>query len=218
MFENNEIISNQINKKTLTKEEKFKILRSKRIELQIKEYLINRLSALHIEVLDDYERSIFELMPVEKLEGWCWETTESAIVFLNDNDYIEKGNLKFDEGTFKYYHFWICFCFNKTEYVFDPCLNFLCKKYDYSKIFETEVKGHVTAKAVREELIRQVTTKIVREQDTASKLAEEFIKSLLGDEYYQEKKREVIVHASEDVNAPLYRNSAGYKAELQTEK
>ena len=43
-------------------------------------------------------------------------------------------------------------------YVLDPCLSFLCKKSDYSKIFEIGVKGKVIAKAVKEELISQVTT------------------------------------------------------------
>ena len=82
MFGINEIIIKSINKKPLTEEEKFKLLRSKRINPKIVEYLIKRLSKLHIEVLGNYEGSIFELMPVGKLEGWCWQTTESAIVFL----------------------------------------------------------------------------------------------------------------------------------------
>lgn len=58
------------------------------------------------------------------LEGWCWQTTESAIIFLNDDDYIERGTLKFDTETPGYYHSWICFKFDDIEYVFDPCLNF----------------------------------------------------------------------------------------------
>lgn len=221
MFGINEIINKVINKKPLTEEQKFKLLRSKRINPKIVKYLLGRLSELHIEVLGDYEGSIFELMPVGKLEGWCWQTTESAIVFFNDDDYIERGNLKFDERAPKYYHSWICFSFNGTEYVLDPCLSFLCKKDDYSKIFEIEVKGKVTAKAVKEELIRQVTTP--KEEDTSEshKSFETFWKSFLGDAYesYQEEKRkEVVVHGPEDVNTPLYRNGAGYKTELQDGK
>lgn len=50
-------------------------------------------------------------------------------------------------------------------YVLDPCLSFLCKKSDYSKIFEIDVKGKVSAKAVREKLIRQVTAP--KEEDNA---------------------------------------------------
>ena len=115
MFGINEILDKVISKKELTEEEKFKILRSKRIDTKVVEYLMNKLSNLHIEVLGEYEGSLFELMPVGKLEGWCWQTTESAIVFLNDDDYIERGNLRFDEKTPEYYHSWICFKFNDTE-------------------------------------------------------------------------------------------------------
>ena len=221
MFGINEILNKGIKKQPLTKEEKFKILRSKKINPQILEYLINRLSKLHIEVLGKYEGSIFNLMHDGKLEGWCWQTTESAIVFFNDDDYIERGNLKFDERRPKYYHSWICFNFDKTEYVLDPCLDFLCKKEDYFKIFEIEVKGKVTAKAVREELIRQVTTFKEDDNSEFSQKFKMFFKSFLGDEYesYKEKKRgEVIIEGKEDVNTPFYRNGAGYKTELQNGK
>ena len=34
----------------------------------------------------------------------------------------------------------------------------------------------------------------------------------------EEKKDEVIIHAPEDVNTPLYRNGAGYKAEIENGK
>ena len=127
MFGINEIINKVFLNKPLSKEEKFKTLRSKIVDSKVVEYLIEKLSNLHIEVLGDYEGNLFELMPIGKLEGWCWQTTESAIVFLNDDDYIERGYLKFDERTPNYYHSWICFKYNGVEYVLDPCLNFLCK-------------------------------------------------------------------------------------------
>ena len=149
MFGINEIMNKVFLDKPLSEEEKFKILRSKIVDLKVVEYLIEKLSNLHIEVLGDYEGNLFELMPIGKLEGWCWQTTESAIVFLNDDDYIERGYLKFDERTPNYYHSWICFKYNGVEYVLDPCLNFLCKKNDYSKIFEINVQGKVSAKEVR---------------------------------------------------------------------
>ena len=46
----------------------------------------------------------------------------------------------------------MCFKYDDVEYVLDPCLNLLCKKDDYSKIFEVDVKGRVSAKDVKEEL------------------------------------------------------------------
>ena len=220
MFGINEILDKVISKKELTEEEKFKILRSKRLDTKVVEYLMSKLNNLHIEVLGKYEGSLFELMPVGKLEGWCWQTTESAIIFLNDDDYIERGNLKFDERTPEYYHSWICFKFDGTEYVLDPCLSFLCKKSDYSKIFEIDVKGKVSAKAVKEELIKQITT--LKENNSEShKAFQSFMKSFMGDSYdsyVESKKEEVTVCGPEDVNTPLYRNGAGYRTEIENGK
>lgn len=217
----NDILKKVVFREPLTEEDRFKILRSKRIEPKVVEYLMEKLNNLYIEVLGDYEGSLFELMHAWKLEGWCWQTTESAIVFLNDDDYIERGNLKFDERTKEYYHSWICFNFDNEEYVLDPCLNLLCKKDDYSKIFEVDVKGRVSAKDVKEELIRQITTPKKEDNSRAHKSFERFLKRQLGDSYekYNEKKQnEVIVHGPENVNTPLYRNGAGYKTEIENEK
>ena len=221
MFGINEIINKVFLNKPLSKEEKFKILRSKIVDSKVVEYLIEKLSNLHIEVLGDYEGNLFELMPIGKLEGWCWQTTESAIVFLNDDDYIERGYLKFDERTPNYYHSWICFKYNGVEYVLDPCLNFLCKKNDFSKIFEINVQGKVSAKEVREELIKQVTEPKEEDNFESHKSFENFMKIFMGDSYndYKEKKKnEVTVHGPEDVNTPLYRNGAGYKTEISNGK
>ena len=79
MFGINEILDKLITKKELTEEEKFKVLRSKRINPKVIKYLMDKLNNLHIEVLGEYEGSLFELMSTGKLEGWCWQTTESAI-------------------------------------------------------------------------------------------------------------------------------------------
>lgn len=221
MFGIKEILNKDISKKELTEEEKIKILRSKIIDTKVVEYLMNKLNNLRIEVLGQYEGSLFELMPAGKLEGWCWETTESAIVFFNDDDYIERGNLKFDKRTPEYYHSWICFKFDGTEYVLDPCLGFLCKKIDYSKIFEIDVKGKVSAKAVREELIRQITEPKVEDKFRSSQAFQSFMKSFMGesyDSYVESKKEEVTVCGPEDVNTPLYRNGAGYKTKIENGK
>ena len=197
------------------------MLRDKIVDKEVVEYLVKKLRDLHIEVLGDYEGGLFELMPAGKLDGWCWQTTESAIVFLNDDDYIERGYLKFDERTPNYYHSWICFKYNNIEYVLDPCLNFLCKKEFYSRIFEINVQGKVSAKAVKEELIRQVITPKEEDNSEAYKAFQNFVKSFMGDSYndYKEKKKnEVTVYAPEDVNTPLYRNGAGYKTVIEDNK
>ena len=103
----------------------------------------------------------------------------------------------------------------------DPCLNFLCKKNDFSKIFEINVQGKVSAKEVREELIKQVTEPKEEDNSESHKSFENFMKIFMGDSYndYKEKKKnEVTVHGPEDVNTPLYRNGAGYKTEISNGK
>lgn len=221
MFGINEILGKVFSQKPLTEEEKFRILHSKRTDLKVVEYLMQKLNNLHIEVLGDYEGSLFQLMPVGKLMGWCWQTTESAIVFLNDDDYIERGNLHFDERTPEYYHSWICFNYNGIEYVLDPCLSFLCKKDDYFKIFEPDVKGKVSAKAVKEELIRQIMAPKEEDNSEEHKSFERVMRGFFGasyDKIKEEKKNEVTVYGPEDVNTPLYRNGAGYRTELEDGK
>lgn len=84
-------------------------------------------------------------------------------------------------------------------------------------MFEVDVKGRVSAKDVKEELIRQITTPKKEDNSRAHKSFERFLKRQLGDSYekYNEKKQnEVIVHGPENVNTPLYRNGAGYNAEF----
>ena len=127
----------------------------------------------------------------------------------------------FDAKTPEYYHSWICFKFDDTEYVLDPCLSFLCKKSDYSKIFEIDVKGKVSAKEVREELIRQITAMNAMDNRKTPEELKRFMKIIMGksyDTYMESKKTEVRVYDSEDVNTPLYRNGFGYKIEMENAK
>lgn len=220
MFGINEILNKILFQEPLFKEDRFKILHTKVIDKKIIIYLANLLKNLHIEVLGEYKGTVLELMPYGRLEGWCWQTTESAIVFFNDDDYIERGNLLFDDDSKKYYHSWICFKYKGTEYVLDPCLNFVCKKKDYDKIFVPEVQGRVTAKAVKETLIEQIEQKKnepVEEDPSFNKIWE----MIMGDyykEYEERTKDEVVLQGSDDINDPLYRNDVGYKMEMEDKK
>ena len=222
MFGINELLSKAFSKQELSVNERFDILNSKKIDPEVVEYLMKKFENLNIEVLGDYKGSLFDLMPLGNLLGWCWQTTESAIVFLNDDDYIERGDLYFDKETPKYFHSWICFNYNNVEYVLDPCLDFLCKKDDYVKIFEVNVKGSVSAKDVRDELIRQISKPKIESNKTKERASfEKFFRSMIGEKYEQyrnNQKNEVIVHGPEDINTPLYRNGAGYRAELKNGK
>lgn len=97
----------------------------------------------------------------------------------------------------------------------------MCKKSDYSKIFEIDVKGKASAKEVKEELIRQITAPKEENNPETYQVFQSFMKSVFGESYvnYMEsKKDEVIVYGPEDVNTPLYRNGAGYITEIENEK
>ena len=216
MFGINEILKKAMNHESLTEEEKFKLLNSKKINPQVIRYISHRLNKLYIEILGDDQGSLLELMRAGKLLGWCWQTTESAIVFFEDSDFIERGYLRIDERTPRYYHSWISFTFKGNEYVFDPCFDLLCQKEDYFQIFEVEVKGKVSAKEVKEELIRQLTSPKEEIESEFLKKLQIFLNETLGE--CERKKNEVVVHAPEDVNTPLYRNGAGYKAEIENKQ
>ena len=87
----------------LDRQKRFDILRDNMASDEVFKYLENKFQALTIEVCGDYTGLILDLMKQKVLEGWCWQTTESAIVFLLDDDYIERGNLVFDKYT-NYWH------------------------------------------------------------------------------------------------------------------
>ena len=111
----------------LSQFERFNIIRSFRIPKKPFHYLIEKLKNLTIEIGERPEDSIMDLMYLGLLEGWCWQTTESAIVFLKDDDFIERGNLKLEPHK-DYWHSWISFNFDGENYVFDPCLRILIEK------------------------------------------------------------------------------------------
>ena len=73
----------------LSQDERFKILEENKADIEVYKYLKEKLKNLTIEVCGDYEGLVLDLMSCRALEGWCWQTTESSIVFLNNDDYIE---------------------------------------------------------------------------------------------------------------------------------
>lgn len=208
----------------MTEDERFKILKDNRASIEVYKYLKERLENLTIKVVKN-EGSVLELMKKHVLIGWCWQTTESTIVFLNDNDYIERGNLLFedDELLIKiYYHSWINFQYRDMEYTFDPCLNILCAKKLYQEVFETEVRGMVSAKEVRDELINAILNPKPKKKYNSSSVkfankADNFMKKLFGEDL-ENKKSEITIIGNDDVYSPMYRNSTGYKAEIEDGK
>lgn len=198
----------------LSEDERFKILEKNRADIEVYKYLKEKLENLKIEVCGDYEGKVLDLMKNRGLEGWCWQTTESSIVFLNNNDYIERGNLVFDQYK-KYWHSWINFYYEGIEYTFDPCLDFLCDKKLYQETFETEVKGIVSADVVRDELINRILNPKPQRTNYSSnnQMVNDFMKKYFGDAL-ERNKDEIHISGNNDVTSPMYRNNTGYKAEI----
>ena len=199
----------------LTEEQRFQKIYSKNVSGEVLEYLKSKFDNLKIEILGKYGGNLIDLMNRGLLEGWCWQTTETAALFMEDDTYIERGNLKFEKYK-TYYHSWIVFKYDNEEYVFDPCLKILCKKKYYDKIFEIELKGKVTAKEVKEYFINYITNPPKRE--LYSEAAQNFMKRFFSKDALDRKKDEIVIHDEENPNAPMYRNGVGYKTTLEDGK
>lgn len=197
----------------LTEMERFAKVRMHKAPEEVFEYLKSLFDNLHIEIVGRYEGNLIDLMNRGVLEGWCWQTTETASLFMDDNSYIERGNLKFNLYNL-YYHSWINFKYKGIEYVFDPCLQMLCRKTYYDKIFEVQVKGKVTAKQVKEFFIDYISNPPKKEtNEEVSKI----MKMIFG-ESSERTKGEIVINDEENPNAPMYRNGVGYKATLEDGK
>lgn len=198
-----------INVNSLNQNEKFKLIHQLHIDKSILKYLKSKLQNLSIEV-SDHKGNVIELMHKGLLEGWCWQTTESSIVFFDDEACIKRGYLKFSTHK-KYWHSWICLKFNNIIWVFDPCLQIILEKNIYYHIFEIiEVAGIVTAKSVREDLIYRINH---REKKNYNK-SESSISKFLEKYTSEKQKNETYISGNDDVKSPMYRNSTGYTATI----
>ena len=194
--------------RNLNEYERFKLICQLDIDKSVFTYVKTRLKNLSIEIGGDYEGNVIELMNKGLLEGWCWQTTESAIVFLKDDDFIERGNLKLEPHK-DYWHSWISFNFDGENYVFDPCLRILIEKNLFFHLFEVTVYGTATAKEVRDDLIYRINHPKSKSYDEKSN---EFLKKFFETFSSERQKTETYVSGGEDVNSPMYRNNTGYNA------
>lgn len=197
----------------LTEMERFAKVRMHKAPTEVYEYLKGLFDNLQIEIVGKYEGNLIDLMNEGLLEGWCWQTTETASLFMEDTSYIERGNLKFDMYKL-YYHSWINFKYKGKNYVFDPCLQILCEKSYYDRIFEIQVKGKVTAKEVKEYFLNYISNPPKKETNQE---VSEIMKMIFG-EPSERTKGEIVIDDEENPNAPMYRNGVGYKTELENGK
>lgn len=192
--------------RVLATHEKFSMIDSVNINTQaILKYLKNRLQNLFIEIGGDYEGTIFELMDDGFLEGWCWQTTESAVVFFKDNDYIERGYLTINT-TGEYLHSWICFNFENKEYVFDPSLQILTERSIYHYVFEVSLKSTISARKVRQDLISEIEEYKMKH---FSQESERFLKKFFSQSLLSPQKSSYIL-GDDNIYSSMYRNSTGY--------
>ena len=197
----------------MEEKERFSILESEKIDKNIYFYLKNHFEQLNIEILGRYVGNLFDLMEKGKLEGWCWQTTESAALFMQDDVIVYRGDLYFDDYK-TYYHSFIEFEYEGKKYVFDPCLCMINTSNLYFNTFNVDIKGQVTAKEIKEYFINYIKNPPKKEYYFSSDIVtatDRFMRKFFGDDYLEEKKKEVVIHDKEDPYAPMYRNGSGYK-------
>ena len=197
----------------LTEIERFTEIRMHKVPQEVYDYIKSFFDNLHIEIVGKYEGNLMDLMEIGVLEGWCWQTTETASLFLPDESYIERGDLKFASNKL-YYHSWINFTYKGKQYIFDPCLQILCERKYYHQIFEITIKGQVTAKKVKEYFISYISNPPKKERNEEF---ENVFRTLFG-EPSERTKGEIVIHDEENPSAPMYRNGVGYKTILDNGK
>lgn len=185
-------------------------------ELEVVNYLKNRFKHLYINICGETQGNVFDLKGCGKLLGWCWESTQTCSLFLKDDDYIERGDLFIEDDTSlkntkkPYYHSWICFKFNGKEYVFDPCLDYLCEKETYYKHFTPNVQGKTTAGEVKKYVVEKIKNKPERKKS--------FLDDFISEDLKQKLNKQTTIDGTEDVNAPIYRGTVGYTAKINRDK
>ena len=190
---------------------RFKLIQQLGINMVVVNYVKTRLQNLTIEIGDSYKGRMFELMNQGILVGWSWQTTLAAIVFFDDEDYIERGNLKISINKW-YSHSWICFKFDDNVWIFDPCLRIFLKKDIYYYIFEiNNIHGSVTAKSVKEILIDRINNKGYNESGINNYTS---LKSNMSENF----KNETYIAGDNDANSPMYRSNTGYTATIDNGK
>ncbi len=194
--------------------------------MEVKEKIINilneRFEPLRIEVWEQNKKDVFTLVEDGSLEGWCWESTQICALFMQDDDYIERGYIKLNEldSTPSYFHSWICFKVDGKEYVFDPALSKIASKENYYKHSSPIVMGRVSAKQVKEHFLKKMKEpkNIKRQLSKFGQFLREKIGAEAFDREIERQNRETLLVGNENINGPIYRGYVGYIAETKKDK
>ena len=182
----------------LTEDERINYLRSLHVDNRVRDYLNNLLDNLNIDIMSLCKGKILTLMSQEKLIGWCWQTAETACIFFDgENDFVERGYLFLDPRREDYFHSWISFRYNDGIYVFDPCLNILCKSEDYYRTFCARIVSSIPASTIRGELINKIRES--HGNDSRVPCNDNF---------------EYLIDGTNDINDAFFRGKRGYIPDL----
>jgi len=176
-------------------DERIAYLQEKEIDNYVISYISQLLNGLKIDIMSLYNGRILDLMSQNKLIGWCWQTAETASIFFDDNDYVERGYLFLDPHRQEYFHSWIAFTFNNNQYIFDPCLNIICERYDFFRIFQVKTVSRIKTKVIKNSLKSRI-------------------------DYNSEKNTdyEILIPGTEDINGPFFRGTRKYDININKKK
>ena len=176
--------------KNYTTKDRINHINNHYISDEIVKHLNDKFLNLKINICDKYKGNIMELMNKNLLEGWCYQTTETSILFLDNDSYIERGVLTLNKNK-KYLHSWITFNYKSEPHIFDPCLKIITKKDLYYQIFNTELRGKVSSLEVKKYILKHIPN----------------------------SKEEIIINGKKDINYPIYgNNDVGYQIEVDNGK
>lgn len=195
--------------------DRIELLRQVKVQKEVMDYLKDCFKNFRISLYEyDFEQEFMDAMKRGMLIGWCWQTTESAIVFFKDEDYIERGALKFST-TRNYWHSWICFEFKNKIFVFDPCLQIIVEKEQYYHVFEiSQIIRRVTAKSVKDDLVDKIQNKgweLIKENG-------EFVLKLIASKNSLNEEYETKIWGNNNANSPMYLNNTGYVATIENNR
>ena len=192
-------------------------------KLQILQYLRNRFNNLSIEIMSKDQNNLIDLMYSGKLNGWCWQTTNTAILFMENDSMIERGYLTLSKKQNNYFHSWIAFKYNNEDYIFDPCLNIITSKDKYFNIFNVNKKGFVSQQKVYNYFLDYINNpkKYKYFSDEIDNSTNRFLEKLHNSLSSEEQKRiekEIVIHGNDDISSPMFRNNVGYQVEFENQK
>lgn len=197
-------------------ERKFITTKKSNMDIEIFPYLTEKLQNLNINVTGCYEGNPIDLMKNHYLQHWCYESTNTAIVFFDDEDFIERGSITVYPNE-RFSHAWIVFTFKKQKYILDLALDVLCKKELYDSLFEPKIEGYSSSLTTKDYLIQKLLNPPVEKH---SKAGMEFIKKLerFSGESSKNPSKEVHIFGSNCIYDPMYRGNVGYIGSVENGK